>query len=485
MDKSGQHSVCTQLTLSLSNPFENITNSKVVMHCYHTDNKIQVQGSKVISRVSSAVWMVEHFIKPLVKQHVESNAGMINNINNEIISTANNQSEEENTNSVSNSACGRCKAPANPLAAYPRDQVLACRNCQKMFHKKCSDRRALKGNWRKEPWFCESCTLTYTPRNETETNVTPRTPLNPDAETFHPVGIESGPDSYPIQPSGNFLNTFQPTGTLHSDVSTHSRSNHPSGNPQTPKFPTTSTRQRSSNLNADNADLEFYKTAVNTCRSTITQQEVELKRLNESMDIRNKTIMQLEAKVRHATGLFASRDVADSELGDSNQGDLRKLLAKLDKLMEKLPGNNVPSTNIVINSCQTERTITKTNAVSTQADLFQYKCDECNNMSSNVKNHNESIHGKQQQIRRSTDTIQPSGTTGETSCTSDGISNTLHPGGTKSSLESNTPVPIPMYLCELCAEGFPSEENLSRHTESVHESSRELSPSMAVDDSPL
>ena len=204
MDNSGQHSVCTQLTLSLSNPFENIINSKVVMHCYHTDNKIQVQGSKLISRSSSAVWMVEHFIKPLVKQHMESNAGLINNINDEILSTAHKRFEEEqNTNLGSNSSCGRCKSPANPLASYPRDQVLSCRNCQQMFHKKCTDRKSLKGNWRKEPWFCEYCTLNYIPRNETEVTATPRTSLllNPDADSFQPAGIEADPTAYLLQPS--------------------------------------------------------------------------------------------------------------------------------------------------------------------------------------------------------------------------------------------------------------------------------------------
>ena len=66
-DKDGKHLVCTQLTLMLTNLFENISDAKVVLHFYHTVDKIMIQGSTLISRVSSAVWMVEHFINPLAK----------------------------------------------------------------------------------------------------------------------------------------------------------------------------------------------------------------------------------------------------------------------------------------------------------------------------------------------------------------------------------------------------------------------------------
>ena len=60
-----------------------------------------------------------------------------------------------------------------------------------------------------------------------------------------------------------------------------------------PKFPTTASRQISSNVNLNNASEEFYNTALNACRSTIAQQGVEIKKLKETQDIRNKRILQL------------------------------------------------------------------------------------------------------------------------------------------------------------------------------------------------
>ena len=72
------------------------------------------------------------------------------------------------------------------------------------------------------------------------------------------------------------------------------------------------------------------------------------------------------------------------------------------------------------------------------------------------------MHGKEQQVRRPTETVQPSGSSEETS---------FHPEGTESNLESNVlPVPTTIYLCKLCGDEFPTEENLYSHTEIEHES---------------
>ena len=56
MDNSGSLLVCTQLTLTLANHLEGITGSKVVLHLYHTDDKLQIQGSHLLNKVSTAVW---------------------------------------------------------------------------------------------------------------------------------------------------------------------------------------------------------------------------------------------------------------------------------------------------------------------------------------------------------------------------------------------------------------------------------------------
>ena len=50
-------------------------------------------------------------------------------------------------------------------------------------------------------------------------------------------------------------------------------------------FPNNSTRQKSLNVKTtDPEKKEFLQTSVDSCRSTITQQESEIKRLNESLN---------------------------------------------------------------------------------------------------------------------------------------------------------------------------------------------------------
>ena len=63
---------------------------------------------------------------------------------------------------------------------------------------------------------------------------------------------------------------------------------------------------------------EFHKTALNTCRSTITQQEVELKRLKESQNIRNKRIVQFEAHIGNASDLFGTRNTSKDSFDGVN-----------------------------------------------------------------------------------------------------------------------------------------------------------------------
>ena len=88
--------------------------------------------------------------------------------------------------------------------------------------------------------------------------------------------------------------------------------------PQGPKFPNNSSRQRGSNVLLTDPEKEFQKTALDVCRSTIIQQETELKRLNESLNIRNKKIMQLENQIEHAANYMADIDSAGSAFTRTN-----------------------------------------------------------------------------------------------------------------------------------------------------------------------
>ena len=393
MDKSGNHLVCTQLTLLLTNMFEGLSSSKVVMHFYHTDDKLQVQGSSLLSRVSTAEWMVEHFIKPLATQHLKANNDLICSINREILS---------------GKQCCFCKAVVNHSATNIKDQTLPCNRCNRIFHKRCTDRRNARSNWRRQPWFCQYCILNSDVGNQIEEP--PKTGsdgLNTSAQIFQP----SGSSQLTFQPAGTYSTSANihlppsildnhppgrnplssvppaiPSLDLH-PIDTHSPNTislHPSGRSgptqllvnfeethtpnlipdaiqpsgilpnlptgiQAPRFPTTSTRQRSSNVNVTDAEAEFNKTALNSCRSTITQQEAELKRLNECLVIRNKRILQLELQIGHASDMVSSRDGQDESHKEAN----KTLLQTVERLVDKISQfQNTPSTNIVVNSCQ-------------------------------------------------------------------------------------------------------------------------------------
>ena len=143
-----------------------------------------------------------------------------------------------------------------------------------------------------------------------------------------------------------------------------------SSSSQTPAqtaFPQRSGRQRASNINVENPEAEFRKTAINACRSTIAQQEAELKRQKEANDIRNKRILQLESVVDHATEFIAAREIPS----DISESPLHTILARIEKIecrLSNLQTSN-PSTSIVINSCKSDHSslVQKTSS-STQTD---------------------------------------------------------------------------------------------------------------------
>ena len=135
------------------------------------------------------------------------------------------------------------------------------------------------------------------------------------------------------------------------------------------RAPNTSSRQRSSNESISNAETEFLKTALSSCRSTISQQEMELKRLRETLDIRNKRIIQLEQVVGHATEDIASRD--QHHMSDSIT-TTETIILRLNDIVNRLDmmkANDSQSTNnIVINAYSATSQASKLQS-STQTDL--------------------------------------------------------------------------------------------------------------------
>ena len=70
--------------------------------------------------------------------------------------------------------------------------------------------------------------------------------------------------------------------------------------------------------------MEFQKTSLNACRSTIAQQQAELKRLNENLSVRNSRVMQLEDQVKYASDTIADRNPSAS--GDPTGNDKLRIL---------------------------------------------------------------------------------------------------------------------------------------------------------------
>ena len=374
--------VCTKAVFYLKEKCDATQEARAVTHFYHTSNTVQIQGLHLMSNgVTAPVWLTTNFLQPRASNHATKNAKTISSIN-------------EHIRSSSTPCCGSCMSPINPSASKAKDQELSCYKCNKIFHKKCTDRKSSTMNWRRSPWYCSDCItgiqgLTVPiPSSSTEYAVTVHHSANisPQSSESNPAVGQSGTVvTYPVVGSTSTptavsqtvslsvptisISTVSPAAQTAITASTHyvsdpevsragastllpipsTESPNTSSAHPTPRFPSASTRQRGSNINLNNAELEFQKTALNTCRGIISQQEAEIKRLKESLDIRNKRIVQLESQVGYASDMFGARDTTDEQIRDK----MKELTSKLESVsitIEKLRAQ--PCTNsIVVNSC--------------------------------------------------------------------------------------------------------------------------------------
>ena len=77
-DQSETHKVCTQLHLLISQKEDEAFSTKVVLHLYHTEDKVQVQGGPLLSSsMSSTTWIIQNLIEPLAASHIDSNQDLI------------------------------------------------------------------------------------------------------------------------------------------------------------------------------------------------------------------------------------------------------------------------------------------------------------------------------------------------------------------------------------------------------------------------
>ena len=381
-DNTGRHLLSTQLKLLIPNRDQPDTAThKLTLHFYHTNDKIFIQSSTIMSPgTSAATWLVKNFIEPLAANHIENNQQSIDRVNNAILSSAESWS------------CWSCSCQIELTATQVKNQPLTCSKCSRMFHKKCTDRsRARGGNWNREPWVCTSCTasgiqssdpsvtqpqarqdqnlithaqppvhappaLTETPRpsllQEDNSIVDINPPvyippniLNPSAIDFHPqvppftpsMDVDPAPEHSSQVP---FYSVAQPT------ISTQPR-----------RFPSNAIRQKSSNVAVLHPEYEFQKAAIDACRATIATQEADIKTLKESNALKNKKVMQLESQVGVATSYLASRDTSSVEsIQNSDQisnllQNLNLWLTKLSGISECLSNRTTPAVNVYASPC--------------------------------------------------------------------------------------------------------------------------------------
>ena len=229
----------------------------------------------------------------------------------------------------------------------------------------------------------------------------------------------------------------------------------PSSGRETTVFPRNNTRQRTSNINIQDAEKEFLDTAVKACRSTIVQQETELKRLKENIDIRNKRISQLENQVSEAANNIAGRDppqhTPDRQPGLEDA--LRLVLSKLEQ--------NMTSPSILINNNQNGFPVKPCQANQYSQTDANIKCEDCivdQQLQSNLE-----VHESQQHTEASDSCVafHPCNVCEQ-------LFESVAALDTHMADHSSTPVSQLSQTCNECGRKFWSVEHLLEHTESEH-----------------
>ena len=161
--------------------------------------------------------------------------------------------------------CRSCEKPVDK-----RDLKIQCSKCIHMFHKRCTDRKDARGNWKLQTWSCKLCSPTSNvPAIAIDHQDFSRDNLNPDAVVFLPNNVEVAP---------------KPTA----------------------KQPTFTGKHRKSKVNQTSPETEFLQTTVDTLKATVAMNEMEIKKLKESNDIKAKRILSLESQVQESRNHITS-----------------------------------------------------------------------------------------------------------------------------------------------------------------------------------
>ena len=516
-DHMARHLLCTQLSLHLSKKSQQYASShSLTLHFYHTKDKILVQSSSIVSPgVSAASWLVKNFIEPLAAKHIANNQQSISEVNNAIIS------------SVTSQTCKHCNLNINPTASHVKDQPLSCNRCTSTYHKRCTSRRGNRGgNWSKAPWLCPPCIQSdgglHVHAQDRTQHVQARSTILPSRAVTEPAPnlTFSMNQSHVHDPQNLHQTTGQTLLTLPSSPPEAAgvTDQHPAhqaqplqhsppqagpptqvalAQPSPPqpvqamtgmdptvsvrvssiqdvlntteqrRFPNNAIRQRGSNVVVTNPEIEFQKTQLDACRSTIVQQEAEIKKLSEALDLRNKKIMQLEGQVTVAASSLSSRESSCSSSSPVNSSHhLRNLIDTIQQLIEKL----TVATDPLSSKGQTVNVFS--NSSSKNCIVTDKGC-QTSNLSSESHNQTEAVNNEANDSVDATVTFP-----------SDGIIATANSETQQSTTEAcDESAPIEIVLnCTICNQNFLSSTHLNNHLETAH-GTNSLLPSSSLPNS--
>ena len=130
-----------------------------------------------------------------------------------------------------------------------------CDHCEFSFHKRCTDLKSKSsGHWRPNIWKCEFCLRT-----------------NPDIVILEPA--------------------------VPSEESTEGQINAPPTGNRT-KLPNLTGRQRKSNIEVNNPQLEFLKAQLTSLKVALAQKDAEMKKVLESDKLKAQKIIALNAELQ-------------------------------------------------------------------------------------------------------------------------------------------------------------------------------------------
>ena len=139
--------------------------------------------------------------------------------------------------------CYECKVLINL-----KDLSINCEVCSFQYHKKCTDLKKSGGHWKSAHWKCHYCR------------------------------------SKPIENDSSNPNTNATETLANIDKNTTK----------------VSAKHRKSNINNEDPEKEFLRSQINTLKSIVAKREAELKKLEESDNLKAKRIMNLEAQLNEA-----------------------------------------------------------------------------------------------------------------------------------------------------------------------------------------